>query len=114
MSDKSNSGEQPNEDDVSRLTDRSNVIGLDVTEYPEESYQYSGTYDIEYLQDLLQIVEILGWSKIIIGSISSSDHDDEGRLLLLTPDCAKPWTSKQASVALCGLVGTDYGMENEQ
>ena len=101
----------PDESEVARLTNRTNVVGIDASEYGEDVYQYDGTFSVEYLKQALDIVETLGWDNVNLGSIlpDEDDEDHDGRLLLITPDCECPWQGEQASVALAGRANTKYG-----
>jgi hypothetical protein len=102
------SDELPSGDDVARVTDEHSVVGIDATEYSDDVYQYNGTYRVEYIRQMLDIVETLGWDEVNCGSIVPPDDAKGARLLLLTPDRERPWSSDQASVAVAGRINTKY------
>lgn len=98
----------PSEDQVIRMTDRMDVVGIDASDYDKRTYQYSGTYRVEYLQRMLELVDTLGWDEVSLGSIEPPGDSDGARLLLVTPDTEHPWTSEQASVSVAGRVNTEF------
>ena len=99
----------PSGDDVARVTDKLSVVGIDASDYDEATYQYNGTFRVDYLQQMLELLDTLGWDEVNLGSIVPPGGDADGaRLLLVTPDCPKPWTGDQASVSLAGRVNTEY------
>jgi hypothetical protein len=97
-------GSLPSEDDVARLTDKTCVVGIDASDYDRETYQYNGTFRVDYLQQMLELVDTLGWDEVNLGSIVPPGESDGARLLLVTPDCQKPWRSDQASVGVSGRI----------
>lgn len=104
----------PTEEESARLTDKTSVVGIDASDYGEDVYQYNGTYKVEYLQQVLEMVGTLGWDEVNLGSITPPGEDAVPSLLLVTPDCGQPWTSDQASVAVAGRVETKYEEANDE
>lgn len=103
----------PSGDDVARLSDKLNVVGIDATDYNKDVYQYNGTFKVELLQQGLDLLDSLGWEEVTCGSIVPPNDDDGGRLLLLTPDTEEPWTSEQASIGIAGRIKPDFEPEQQ-
>jgi len=105
----------PDKDDVARIKDKDNVLGIDASDYDEELYHFAGVYSVDLLKDVLEIVETLNWDAVNIGSIQHPDNDEynDEALLLVSPDVSRPWHGDQASVSLAGRANTEYGDNDE-
>ena len=87
-----------------RLTDKTDVIALDGTDYPDAAVERHSTVSVSVLQNALELVDTLGWETIDI--ITAHPNSDDLRVVALQPPSDSPLAGDQAAITVAPLTET--------
>lgn len=84
--------------EITRLTDKVGIIGLDATDYPQESHET--TVNTDLLQQSLELIETLGWEQVDVRTVEGNGDSDYPMLILRPPQKAVFDSTEQAGIAI--------------